>query len=362
MTKISNKSIDHKCPSCHAPLKFNPQSQNWICEYCDSTFNLKDLKENTQKYQEHETTEESKIIEDNPDIGDYNIYRCPNCGAQIVTDQNTSATFCVYCKNTAIIKERLVGKFEPKELIPFNKTIDDAKKAFKKVGRHHPLMPSSFSSPQNISEIRGIYIPFWLFSSTTNGGITTHCTKTRSWRSGDYVYTKTDIYSVVREGEITFVKVPNDGSLKFDNAIMNSIEPFDYSKLVPFNPSYLSGFLSEKYDLESDKVKEEVISRMHNTVVEKLKKDIKGYNSCQVVSDNITFPNLNIEYVLLPVYLLNIKYKDKMYTFAMNGESGKLIGNMPVDKQKAVLAFILTFIITFLITYAIFYLFIRSNV
>jgi DNA-directed RNA polymerase subunit RPC12/RpoP/ribosomal protein L37AE/L43A len=363
----NNKSVNHKCPSCHAPLKFNPKTQNWTCEYCNSTFNLKDLQEFEKKYQDKETIEEpvvkeEDISEQTPDLGEYNVYKCPDCGAQIVTDLNTAATFCVYCKNTAIIKERLTGKFEPKELIPFQKTIEDAKEAFKKVGKHHPLMPSSFNSTKNISEIRGIYIPFWLFSTTSRGGITTHCKRIRSWRRGDYVYTKTDTYSVTKDGEFTFIKVPNDGSLKFDDAIMNSIEPFNYEKLVPFSPSYLSGFLAEKYDVDSTKAQQGVVSRMRNTIINNLKTDIKGYNSCTVVSDNINFPDLNIEYVFLPVYFLNIKYNDKIYTFAMNGESGKLIGNMPVDKKKAIIAFVLTFIITFIISYLIFYLFIRSNV
>lgn len=361
MSNNNNKSIDHKCPSCHAPLKFNPESQNWICQYCNSEFNLQDLEENEKKYQQQIAFEEKTPIEETPDIGEYNIYRCPDCGAQIVADLNTSATFCVYCKNTAIIKERLVGKFEPQELIPFSKTMEDARNAFKKVGRHHPLMPSSFSSEKNISEIRGIYIPFWLFSATSKGGITANAERTKIWNDRRYCYSQVNIYSIIKEGELTFEKVPNDGSLKFDDAIMNSIEPFDYNKLVPFNPSYLSGFLAEKYDVDSQTAKQNIIDRMRNTVITALENDIKGWSNCHVISDNITFPNLNIEYVLLPVYLLNIKYEDKIYTFAMNGESGKLIGNMPVDKKKAILVFVITFALTFIISYIIFYIFIRSN-
>lgn len=357
MTRNKKNTIDHKCPSCHAPLTFKPKTQNWICEYCDSTFTLDDLKHNEEKYNNQEVK-----IEENSDIGEYDLYKCQNCGAQIVTDLNTSATFCVYCKNTAIIKERLTGKFEPKEIIPFNKTIEDAKEAFKKVGRKHPLIPSSFNSPQNISEIRGIYIPFWLFSGTTSGGITAECNKIRTWRSGNYRYTKTDTYHITKEGELTFNKVPNDGAIKFDDAIMNTIEPFDYQKLVPFNPSYLSGFLSEKYDVDSNTAQKDALFRMRNTAINTLSNNIRGYSSVNVISDNIAFPNLNIEYVLLPVYLLNIKYNNKIYTFAMNGESGKLIGNMPVDKKKVLLLFLGVTIITLIISFIIFYLFIRSNV
>lgn len=356
MANKATRSVDHKCPSCNAVLKFNPTDQNWKCEYCDSTFNLEDLSKHKKKYKEKE------VIEEKPDIGEYNVYRCPDCGAEIVTDLNTSATFCVYCKNTAIIKERLTGKFEPQEIIPFKKTMDDAIKAFKQVGRKHPFMPSSFNSQKNISEIKGIYIPFWLFTSTSIGGITANAEIINHHRSGDYVYTNTKHYHITRDGKVSFLKVPNDGATKFDDATMNSIEPFNYSKLVPFNPSYLSGFLAEKYDVDSETAKADALFRMKNTVEDIFKKDIKGYSTVNITSNTIHFPEVNVEYVLLPVYLLNIKYKNKIYTFAMNGESGKLIGNMPVDKKKAFFTFFLVLVISFLICFAIFYLFIRSNV
>lgn len=353
MTK-SSVAVDHKCPSCNAPLKFNPKSQKWKCDYCGQQFELKDLKNNQEKYKKNE----SKSEENNK----YDLYRCPDCGAEIITDTNTTATFCVYCKNPAIIKSRLEGKFEPEVMIPFNKTIDDAKEAFKKVGKKHPLMPKSFSSEKNISEIRGIYIPFWLFSCISNGGITVKATDIKVWHSGNYRYTKTDVYEIIKEANCKIDRVPNDGSLKFDDATMNSIEPFDYSKAVPFNYSYLSGFLAEKYDVESSDAQAIAVERMKNTIQEKLKNKITGYDSVIITSDNITFPELKKEYALLPVYLLNIKYKAKTYTFAMNGQSGKLIGNMPVSVSKAIIAFLSIGLIVFAISYAIFYFFIRSNV
>ena len=356
--KMSSVATDYKCPSCHAKLEFNPKDQNWKCEYCDSVFQLEDLKVNEEKYQEKEAKEEEN------DIGTYNVYKCSNCGAELVTDLNTTATFCVYCKNTAIIKERLVGKFEPKEIIPFSKTTVDATEAFKKIGKKHPLMPKSFSSVQNISEIRGVYIPFWLFSSVSNGGITASCEiRHMSHRRGDYVYTRVDDYEVIREGNIVFEKVPNDGAVKFDDDIMNSIEPFDYKKLVEFSPSYLSGFLAEKYDVSSEEAQEKAVKRMKNSALNFLRQQIPArYNRCVISSNSIGFENINLEYVLLPVYMLNIKYKNKVYTFAMNGESGKMIGNMPIDIKKAIKLFLLVFGITFFICWGVFYIFIRSNV
>lgn len=343
--------IDSKCPSCDANLKFDPKSQKWICEYCGNKYELKDLEQNTKKYNKKEAKEEKKTQEKVK----LNIYRCSNCGAEIVCDENTTATFCVYCKNTAVIKERLVGSFEPSLIIPFQKTNKDAIAAFKKIGRRHPLMPKEFSSEKNISEIRGIYIPFWLFSVVSSGGIEANCTKVRTWRSGDYLYTNTTTYIATREGNITITRVPNDGSVKFDDAIMNSIEPFDYSKLVPFNYSYLSGFLAEKYDVDEKRAQENAKKRMSETIKKELLSTIHGYSTVTIRKDYIDYGNMESEYVLLPVYMLNIKYKDKIYTFAYNGESGKMIGNMPIDKKRAVLFFLLAFIIVFIIVFALLY-------
>ena len=104
-------TIDHKCPACNAKLTFKPETQNWVCEYCDSKFTLEDLKKNEKKYKDKVVEEEAQ------DQGEYNMYKCPDCGAEIVTDLNTTATFCVYCKNTSIIKERLMRIDEITDMI-----------------------------------------------------------------------------------------------------------------------------------------------------------------------------------------------------------------------------------------------------
>jgi len=346
-------SVGHKCPNCHANLTFKPKSQNWICEYCDSEFSLDDLKKNEQKY------EEKKVVEEY--LGEFDVYRCPDCGAEIITDLNTVATFCIYCKNTSIIKERLVGKFELKYIIPFKNTKEDAIAAFKKLGHGHPLMPKEFADIKNISEIRGIYIPFWLFSSSVDGRLVSEGRRIHTRYMGDYRYVTTEVYEIVREGNVSFSYVPNDGSKKFDDGIMNSIEPFNYDNLVLFSPSYLSGFYAEKYDLDSNEAKKNIEMRIKNTVSDLLGTQVRGYSSNTVKSMDINYDNLKVEYVFLPVWFLNIKYKDKLYTFAMNGENGKLIGNIPVDKKKMIITFLIVFVLVFLICILFFYIFIRGN-
>lgn len=342
-----NNTLDHKCPNCNAVLKFNPHGQNWKCEYCSSEFDLKQLEEYEEKT--------GKTLEKEAPIkkGDLDVYICKNCGAQIVADPNVSTTSCVYCKNTAILKDKLQGEFSPNYVIPFRKTKEDAIEAFMKLKKGRILTPKAFNNKNNIKEMSGIYIPFWLYDYNANGIIEADCKRITSWTSGNYRYTKTDIYKATRGGSVAFENIPVDGSKRFQNDIMNSIEPFDYKDIKDFNYSYLSGFLSEKYDVSMEEAKTDSVERAKQSFKNQMVKDIRGYDSVSVSSSNINLEDLKNSYALLPVWMLNIKYKDKIYTFAMNGQTGKMIGNIPIDKLKAVVIWFIIAIVTFVIGFLI---------
>lgn len=342
-----SNTLDHKCPSCNAVLKFNPHGQNWKCDYCRSEFNLEQL----QAYEENNVNLDTSI-----EASDMDVYSCPNCGAEVIADSNTSTTSCVYCKNTTILKNKLQGEFKPNYVIPFRHTKEDAIKAFKKLSKGKILMPKEFNNKKNIQEMSGIYIPFWLYDYDANGVVEADCKRITSWRSGNYRYTKTDTYLATRGGSMSFKNVPVDGSNKFQNDIMNSIEPFDYNDLKNFSYSYLSGFLAEKYDVTKEDAEKEAIDRAKNSFVEQMKRDIHGYNTVVPVKNSINLNNKSHYYVLLPVWMLNIKYKDKIYTFAMNGQTGKLVGNIPIDVKKAIIIWVVLFILTFGIIFLLYFL------
>ena len=348
------KTVDHKCPSCNASINYNPKDKNWVCEYCGSKFTLEQLEANEKNFESTKVNDSKELKKEKEEQVEMDEYICQDCGAQIIADKNTSATFCVYCKNTAILKSRLTEKFSPSQVIPFAKTKDDAINAFKNVGRGKFLMPKEFSNPTNIEEIKGIYIPFWLYSCKMHGNVVGKGTRVTSWSTYDYIYTKTDTYHVERSGDFTFEKIPVDGSVRFNDAIMNSIEPFDYKDLTKFSYSYLSGFLAEKYDVEKEEAKKITIDRAKETCYYNLINGT-GYTSFIPEKKEHTVSNENIEYVLLPVWMLNIKYNEKIYTFAMNGQTGKMIGDIPYSKKKAFLWILIIFIIVFAITALITY-------
>ncbi len=340
------QSLEHRCPSCGASISFNPTLGKWKCEYCGGIFTLEELNKNNDN---------SKPTVDN--YNDYISYKCESCGAEIVADNETAATFCVYCGNTAILKSKLSGKFSPSKVIPFKTERQLAVDSFKNISKGRPLVPKTFNNPENIEKIKGVYIPFWLYTINVSGSINVKGKKIRNWTVGDTHYTETKIYDVIRGGNMDFTNIPIDGSTRFDNAIMNTIEPFDYNELVPYNHAYLSGFFAEKYDIDGPELFTEVSQRALTSAEEILLNDVIGYTSTSIQKNSLVPKQLTKEYVLLPVWMVNVKYKDTMYTFAMNGQTGEFVGNIPIDKGKAIIYGLITFIVAVAIAILVTYIF-----
>ena len=343
------KVLDEKCLSCGASIKYNPKKKKFICEYCHSEFDLEDLEKNKKKI-----SKENKLDREFSTMEDMEGYQCKNCGAEIVSLENISSTTCLYCKSSAIIKNRLSGVYKPDSIIPFKYKKEDAIKAFEDICKGRLLIPKGFKDINNIQDMEGLYVPFWLYSCKNNASLNCDGTKVMTWMDSKYVYTKTSYYKVIREGDLTFESVPNDAATRFDDTIMNAIEPFDYQELVNFNPSYLAGFLSEKYDVESAEAYKNAKVRIENDSVSYLKKEMTGYNTLIEKEKSNNIEVKNTKYVFLPVFVLNIKYNNKIYHFAMNGQTKKLVGEIPVDKGKLFLLIIGTFVIGIIILLIVF--------
>lgn len=338
---------DYKCLSCNANMHFDPILQQWKCDYCGSRYTLEDiekaygtdenLKNETEIIPEQTSTlnSQNEHSENAEQMSNYACYNCPNCGAEIIHDETTTATFCVYCGSTAIIKNKLKGEFNPSKIIPFKTTKEQAIKAFEAYKQGKLFMPNEFTNPNNIEKISGIYIPFFIYDCDLTSNLTIDATRIKHWSTASYSYTKTDFYNLIRDSKMHFENIPVDGSTKFPDDIMNSIEPFDYKDLKDFSPSYLSGFLSERFDQTMDELFDIATARAKKSVEKEILSRVSTYATKVVNKSNHNVKKNNTsEYVLLPVWMLNVNFQGKMYTFAMNGQTGKFVGNVPVDKKK----------------------------
>ena len=339
-----NQVLEYKCPSCGGGLHFNQDNQQMLCPFCESQFEIEDvLKHNTQLDTSREPEfqwdefQSSNLSESEQQV--LVNFVCPNCGGEILTEETTAATFCPYCDNPTILPGRVSGGLKPDGVIPFKTSREEAKAAFLKLCKGKPLLPKFFTQEQRVEKITGIYVPFWLYDCESDFLGHYKATRVRHWSDSDYEYTRTEYYHLVRGAEAEFERIPMDASKKMDNAIMESIEPFDYRRIVDFETAYLSGFLADKYDVEAvdgqNRVKERVDQSIHNLIND----TIIGYSSVMPLSQQLNVKHGKARYVLLPVWMLHTKYKDKTYVFAMNGQTGKMTGSFPVCPKRTALWF-----------------------
>ena len=244
------------------------------------------------------------------------------------------ATSCPYCGNPVVVVDSFDGMLRPDYVIPFKLDKNAAKAALENHVKGKVLLPKLFKSKNRIDSITGIYVPFWLFDCDTDANIRYKATRISSWSDSRYNYTKTDHFSLLRSGSMGFDKVPVDGSTKMDDTFMEAIEPFDYSQTVDFQTAYLAGYLADKYDVDANASIPRVNERIKASTVSAFQSTTMGYATCVPEDVNVRIKQGAIGYALLPVWMLNTEYMGKTYSFAMNGQTGKLIGDLPCDRAK----------------------------
>lgn len=330
--------LEYKCPCCGGTISFDSNLQKMKCPYCDTEFDvesLKDYGENLRVDAEDEmewSSYDKSSWSDGEDDG-ICTYICNSCGGEIVGDENLVATQCPFCGNNVVIKGKLSGELKPDVIIPFKLDKKEAKNLLNKHLKGKKLLPKVFKDENHIDEIKGIYVPFWIFDATADATIRYKATKVRVWSDSKYDYTQTSYYSVVRGGKVGFEKIPVDGSTKMADELMESIEPFDFSEAVDFQSAYLAGYMADKYDVDSENSKSRANGRIKKSTEKVFEKTVVGYATCTCENSSIKLHNGKVLYALYPVWILNTSWKDRKYTFAMNGQTGKFVGDLPLDKS-----------------------------
>lgn len=326
-------AIEYKCPNCGASLLFMAESQRFECEFCGSNYSDSEIKEMFSQHEETALDEEKRKLEEEF-IDQTKLYTCQNCGSEIIADENTAATFCLYCHGPVILSNRVSGELRPTKIIPFNTTKDQAIENYKKWCGKKVFVPPSFKANTTIEKIEGIYIPYWVATCDIKGDVTAQANIKRTWRSGDYIHTEIREYQILRSANGQYCRIPADASKKADDKLMESIEPYDYTKLEDFSMSFLSGHLADKYDVEHTIVFPRIRERVLAATNTDIRNSIIGYSDVRYTKNSMTVKKTDWEYMLLPVWFLTYHYKDKRYYFAMNGQTGKVNGLLPLYKGK----------------------------
>lgn len=331
--------LEFKCPHCGGKLEFDAATQNMKCPYCDSEIDVKAVQSSEQ---EQAASAQADEMNWNDIAGQQwapgetdsmNVYVCSSCGGEIIADETTGATHCPYCGNPVVMTSKFSGKLKPDLVLPFSVTKEEAKAALKKHYNGKKLLPKIFSSANHLDEIKGVYVPFWLFGGDAYADISYNMQNKKMWSDSDYNYTETSYYSACRSGSISFENVPVDGATKMPDDLMESIEPFDISQAVPFSTAYLSGFLADKYDVDETQSLPRANKRIKKSTEMSFRDTVRGYDSVSVNDSHVVLSNSKAKYALYPVWLLTTTFENKKYLFAVNGQTGKIVGNLPIDKK-----------------------------
>ena len=352
-TEITN----YQCPACTAPLRFDGESGKLVCDFCASTYTVAEI-EALYAEKDKAAVEASQKAEAAPDTDgwdtDENLraYQCPTCGAELITEKTTAATSCPYCGNPSVVPGQLSGALKPEFVLPFKVEKDAVVQALHKhYGKRNYYLPRLFRSDNHIEKVQGVYVPFWLFDAKVSGSGQYDGQDSVTHREGDYEVTRTMHYNVERAGTAEFSQIPVDGSKKMPDNYMDSIEPFDYTQLKPFSTAYLPGFLADRYDVSAEEASPRMETRCKETLEDCLRRDV---DHAVVVPEcfQAKVDKSEAHYALLPVWMLTTKWRDKNYLFAMNGQTGKFVGELPTDnglfwRNLGILTLILTLFLRF---------------
>ncbi|EPH99049.1 hypothetical protein D920_01417 [Enterococcus faecalis 13-SD-W-01] len=362
--------LTHKCPNCGGPLTFDPKDQKFHCDYCLSIFTEEEVSEYEKKQEEARTVgatekpdagnagaftftaeeqlsemsaeekaaaEEAGILSEEAPSETMDLFLCPNCGAEIVTDQTTAATYCYYCHNPVVLSGRLSGAFLPDKVLPFMIEKDEAVNKFLAWTKKKWFVPKAFFNKEQIEKLTGVYFPYWATDAKVNGSLSARGTVLRVWRVGDIEYTETKQFDVGRNGEISFKElVKNALSKNVQQKMVEGVQPFQLDKAVDFKSQYLSGFQAEKRDIEYEALKNELENELKDYSETLLEDTASGYHLSNVQT-SISIDSQEKHYLLLPVWLVTYRSSEKskkVYYYAMNGQTGKVSGVLPVSKKK----------------------------
>ncbi len=331
----TNDTTTYKCPNCGAALAYSATSHDVTCEHCGSHFSVEGQKESAA----------SNVSCSAEQMTDAVTYSCQNCGAQLVTIATTAATTCPYCDNNIVLDSRVSGVLKPNGVIPFAFDKSKLADALQTFYADKPLLPKGFFDNNKVEKAQGVYVPFWLYEGTVDGKVVIDAETTSTHISGNYSVTEVKHYKLTRDGSMGFNQVPADGSSRMDNDLMDSVEPFNYDGLTSFDSAYLSGYVADRYDEDAQACYPRAAERMISSTEQAFIQTAAGYEAPRIAEKDLSVIDGKATYVLLPVWLFNTEYEDKKYRYAVNGQTGKVVGELPISKGKSVRAFLLPFFI-----------------
>ncbi len=299
----------YKCHNCGGNVIYDPQRKKMYCPHCDG-------------------------IDSEEPVSGGSVVQCQNCGAPIQAGPFASAGKCMHCGSYLIFEERVSGQFTPHLILPFQIGRQEAEKRLKQEFGKRIFAPSSFLSTASLQKMEGMYVPFFMYDYHVNYDWSGKGTKVRTWTRGDTEYTETSYFHIDRNMDIDFSRIPVDASNGMEDGAMDLLEPYDYRALEEFRMKYMSGFVGEMYNQGAAQLEPRAHRKAERDSEELMRQSIAGYATVVPEQKNMQVNQTAADYALLPVWVYDYEYRGGVYRFYVNGQTGKIIGEAPVSKAK----------------------------
>ncbi len=337
------QSTKYGCSSCGYNMEFDPDSQKLKCPCCSSTRDIEVSDEKPQSY-DYNTADTTA----SKGWGDQKrLIKCNNCGAETMIDPKKTAEFCAFCGSSHIINQEDTNPaISPETIAPFAISKSKAVSAFKTWITKKKFAPNALKSAHTMEKITGVYVPYWSYDSDTYSTYTA--------QKGTYYYTtqpKTvqdaQGNSVIKNTEVRNTKwehVSGNYSKNFTDllivasdqvsqGLIAGVQPFDLTKLTKYDAQYISGFLAERYSIDIKQGWQMATAEIHQQLEEGIEDQIGG-DEVKDVNINTNYKSIKYKLMLLPMWISSYRFKDKVYNFIINGQTGKVSGNAPTSWAK----------------------------
>lgn len=314
----------YECPNCGGNLKFDIESQLLKCDYCLTT-------QNPYEITKDKDAEESNAF-------NVTIFTCPQCGGEIMSTDTSAAEFCSFCGASTILNSRISNEKRPTRIIPFKQTKNACKKAYISRMKRALFAPDELKEEKYIDSFRGIYMPYWAYHISQSGNVRLKGEK--SYRNGDYLYNEE--YQLTGDIDAYYHNLSYDASSSFSDNISQRIAPFDTRDMQEFTPSFLSGFYADTADVDSGLYRNEALKLANTTSFNKLKynraftgmKISLETNNIFAMSQALCTTYNPPERVMYPVWFLSCRRGERIAYATVNGQTGKVTADIPVDTKK----------------------------
>ncbi|MDO4466712.1 MAG: DUF308 domain-containing protein [Bacillota bacterium] len=330
-----------KCKNCGADIPFNPETQTYICPYCNSEFTHEELSEQEQAGQ---MQAEEQVYQEEEEMEVF-VYTCPQCGGELITTEETYATFCSYCGSSVILEQKKQKEEKPAYIIPFKITKEQAEHIYNEKMRKAIFAPS-YMKRMNVEKVRGIYMPYWTYSIHTHGGVQAEKDESMPTRGGTLIKT----YDVRANIDWLGDGIEYDASSSFPDDLSQAAGPFDFKKAKKFAASYMSGFYADRGNMPkeaySKAAEADLVGIGSNKLAERMQvaKGAIKYN---------TRTETRAQKAMYPVWFVFARNEQaqKISYAIINGENGKIAADIPFDPKKLILGTFIFAIPIFLFLY-----------